>query len=647
MSVIGGVWSWNENDRASEFLSKILGALSVYGPDDVAQHVEGPFAMGRCLLRLLPEDQFDHQPLSASAVTALVADVRLDNRQDLAEELRIPGAAELADSDVLLAAWQRWGRECLSHLSGGFSFAVWNARERELFLARDQMGERPLYYFSSPQWFAFASVPKGLRALPFVGAEVDEDYIAHYMTLARMPIEKTIFRRVVRLPAGCALLARPGKVEVWRYWKIENLSPLPPAADEDYIELLRERFDRAVRARLRTVGGIGAELSGGLDSSAVAATAAGILAKEGREMTAYTAVPRADFQAQDLPGHFEDEGPIAAETAALYPNMRHRLIDPGGTTFLDVLDPSEFFYDHPTFAPTHEAWANAIMTRAQSDGMTVMLNGGCGNSTASYYGTPVLSTLLRDGRWGTLAREAWHLKKNHEASLKSLVRFTFLPLLPYGFRALTDPHIRNFSLDYCMLRPEIVRSLGLEERARRDTNEAFSVVRGLLHDLLYEGDWSEAGIAAEGAWRMAFWDPTIDRGVVEFCLTVPPEQFIRGGRLRSLIRRAMVGRLPDATLARTKRGRQSADWYLSMSGLRREMMAEVALLESSPLASRTLDLPRMRGLIEKWPSERFHLDSVSAQYHVALTRGFSVGRFLRRYDPALNAAAGPPVTMSA
>jgi asparagine synthase (glutamine-hydrolysing) len=109
----------------------------------------------------------------------------------------------------------------------------------------------------------------------------------------------------------------------------------------------------------------------------------------------------------------------------------------------------------------------------------------------------------------------------------------------------------------------------------------------------------------------------------------------------------MVGRLPDATLARTKRGRQSADWYLSMSGLRREMMAEVALLESSPLASRTLDLPRMRGLIEKWPSERFHLDSVSAQYHVALTRGFSVGRFLRRYDPALNAAAGPPVTMSA
>ena len=133
------------------------------------------------------------------------------------------------------------------------------------------------------------------------GAEVDEDYIAHYMTLA------SDADRADYLPQGCAPARRLRSC--WPARKRANVSailedrgssPLPRPPDEDYIELLRERFDRAVPVRLRTIGGIGAELSGGLDSSSVAATAAGILAKEGREMTAYTAVPRADFRGTGL-----------------------------------------------------------------------------------------------------------------------------------------------------------------------------------------------------------------------------------------------------------------------------------------------------------------------------------------------------------
>ena len=150
----------------------MLQALSIYGPDDRAQYTSPSLAMGRCLLRLLPEDDFDQQPLSGAGVTSLVADLRLDNREELAAELGLSKQqiSTLADSDLLLAAWQRWREECLDHLAGAFSFAVWDEQEQHLFLARDHTGERPLFYASAANCFAFASMPKGLHPLRFVGA---------------------------------------------------------------------------------------------------------------------------------------------------------------------------------------------------------------------------------------------------------------------------------------------------------------------------------------------------------------------------------------------------------------------------------------------------------------------------------------------
>lgn len=635
MTAIAGIWILDGSLRAAESLPKMLGALSIYGTDETAQYADGSFGMGRCLLRLLPEDSFDRQPLSSAGVTALVADLRLDNRKELIGELGIPGAASAADSAILLEAWRAWGKGCLNRLSGAFAFAVWDGTRQELFLARDHVGERPLFYYSSAHCFAFASMPKGLHPLPFIGAEVDEDYIAHYLTLATLPVEQTIFRRIVRLAAGCSVTVRPEKTAVERYWKIEDLAPLPPASGEEYLDQLRERFDKAVRSRLRTTGAVGVQLSGGLDSSSVAATAARILGAEDRDLIAYTAVPRSGFRAREDASHFEDEGPAAAEVAARYPNMRHVLVQSSETSFLDILDGIEELYDHPCYGPSNEVWENAIMARARADGVTVLLNGNCGNSTFSSYGMLALNAWFRSGQWGRLAASAWRIRRARSASLKSIARFSLWPSLPFWLRSRTDPHMRSFSLDYSVLHPEIIRALGLERQALHDLTTFSPDGRGQLRMLLQYGDISDTNIAPQAGWHLDFRDPTFDRHVVEFCLTVPLEQFLHGGQLRSLARRAMADRLPASTAARTKRGRQSADWHVELGSLRDRMLAEVALLEASPLASRMLDLPRMRRLINNWPTEGFHLSQVQGPYHAALTRGFSVGRFLRRHDPAL------------
>jgi asparagine synthase (glutamine-hydrolysing) len=640
MSVIAGIWSFDGAIPAVSACQQMLRALSVYGPDACAQYDGNSFSMGRCLLRRLPEDSFDRQPLSADGVSALVADVRLDNREEIARELGFPREQTrvMADSDVLLAAWLRWQEECVDHLAGAFTFAVWNQKQQHLFLARDHTGERPLYYSSTGTSFGFASMPKGLHCLPFVGAEVNEDYVARYLTLANIPIEQTIFRRMQRLPSGCSLSIRREQIKLWRHWRTDHLPDLRLSSADEYLDCFKEKFDRAVRARLRTRGGIGAHLSGGLDSGAVAATAARLLQAEGRELTCFTAVPRPGFAAVTSKTHFDDEGPAAAEVAAMYPNLRHMLVDSSATSFLDVLDHNNNLYDHPCFGPSNEVWSNAIMARARENGITVLMSGHCGNSTISYDGMQAFSAWFRSGHWGTLLRTAAQLTRAGNASVRSVIRNAVWPSLPFWLRSFTDPHMRGFSLDYSILSPEIARQLDLERAAYRDLNRQSPDGRTLLRAVLEYGDVSDTPMLAQGGWQLDYRDPTYDREVVEFCLRVPLEEFLRGGQQRSLVKRAMTGRLPASTLNRKQRGSQSADWYVNVGAVCGRMALELERLQSSPLASRMLDLARMRRLIEQWPKSGFERMDVNRSHHAALTRGFSVGKFLMQYD---NAPARP------
>lgn len=567
----------------------------------------------------------------------MVADLRLDNRRDLAYELKIGNASEVADSAILLAAWRRWGEQVPDHLQGAFAFAVFDEHQQQLFLARDRTGERPIYY-AAPEpagsGFAFASAPKGLHPVPFAGSAINEDYAIRYVSGLNIPIKETIFQKISRLPPGNAMRVRPAGIDVWRYWRPDQLQPLRLRTEEEYVEMLRERFNRAVDVRLRTTGGVGAELSGGLDSSSVAATAARLLQARGQGMIAYTAVPRAGFSpAADSSGRFDNEGPAAAEVARMYPNMRHVLVDSSSGNLLDALEKSNALYDHPCYTPNNEVWAHAIMARAQSSGLTLILNGSGGNSTISNEGIAGLSVMFRSGRWFNLLRLGWQIRRAHSASARSMLRNAVWPSLPFPLRRLTDPHMRDFSLDFSPVHPELARRLDLKNRVLHDLTMPASTGRPLLDYLLQWGDISEVGMASQAGWHLDYRDPTFDPSIIEFCLTIPLEEFLRGGKLRSLARRAMADRLPASTLARTARGRQSADWYYSMTHLRTRMLAEIQEMEASPLASRILDVQRMRRLVENWPDRGYEQPEIQLSYHLALTRGLSMGNFLRKHDP--------------
>ena len=167
--------------------------------------------------------------------------------------------------------------------------------------------------------------------------------------------------------------------------------------------------------------------------------------------------------------------PAAAEVAALYPNVRHVMVESSATSFLDILDLNNNLYDHPCFGPSNEVWSNAIMARARENGITLLLNGNCGNSTLSYDGMQALLGLVSLRAMGNAGagRVATH-QRGEAPRMRSIVRNAVWPSLPFWLRSITDPHMRGFSLDYSILHPEIAQRLDLERIAFRDLNRTIA-----------------------------------------------------------------------------------------------------------------------------------------------------------------------------
>src|SRR5688572_29984069 len=168
MTALAGLWRFDGKPDADACVVRMLTAQAVYGPHHQAQWSGGDVALGRRLFRTLPEDRHDRGPVESSRGNlVLAADVRLDNRDDLIAALGIATdrARRMCDAAILLEAYERWEESAVDRLVGDFAFALWDAERRKLVLARDFLGQRPLYYHRGARFLAFASMPKGLHTL--------------------------------------------------------------------------------------------------------------------------------------------------------------------------------------------------------------------------------------------------------------------------------------------------------------------------------------------------------------------------------------------------------------------------------------------------------------------------------------------------
>jgi asparagine synthase (glutamine-hydrolysing) len=576
-------------------------------------------------------------PQPAAASPRLVADLRIDNHDELVRELGLPPTA--TDDEVLAHAWMRWDFSVVDHLIGGFAFACWDPTRQTLFLARDHTGERPLHFTRSlgPEGgFAFASTPAGLCALPALNARINVAATARFLAAVSLAGTETMFEGVERLLPGHWLKVSATGMEIRRYWHPLDTPPIRYARDADYIEDFRERFDRAVSARLSGAAGIASFLSGGLDSSSVSVTAARLLAKDGRRLTSFTAVPLSGYDGSALNGRFGDEGPMANEIAALYPNIDHELVNAEGGDLLASSGRDARLGGQPTFNPTNQLWIDAIFDTARSRGLSVMLQGAGGNATISFGGLVGLSELFRSGHWFRLLRLTRELRAGGHTSWRGAASWATGWIVPTWLRRLYHPDMRSFSLAYTAVHPRIAAEYGLKEQAQAEFWGIERSTASMRRNLYESYDPGIHNAVAAARWQVESRDPTLDKRIFEFCFGIPIEQYLAGGQARSIIRRAMEGRLPASTLRRTTRGLQAADWYMTVKAARPQLLAELTRIDRSPLACRIVDTPRLRTLLDTFPASGYHTSEVSDAWHLALTRGIAAGSFLAAHDPEMS-----------
>lgn len=630
MSAISLVWTRGSGLNAQVLQQAMLAAQSIYGTERTFSWSDEHLSLGGGLSCFLPEDRFDVQPLwSADRSACLISDVRLDNRSDLARELDLQQPETLADSSFLMAAWQRWGASCVDHLVGGFAFAVWLPQRKELFAARDHVGERPLFYHRRENIFALASMPKGLLALPDVARGFDESRVVDWMACVHPDWHKSFFSGIERVPPGHLLRASRDGVECLRYWHPAHAAAIRYRRDEEYAEALRERFDLAIEARLRTTQQVGSQLSAGLDSGAVTASAARLLAKQGRKLTAFTAVPRAEFKGQSQPWHIANEGPAAAELARMYPNVEHVLVDTAGMDLLATMKSWTDAMDEPALNVVNILWITAILQQAKQRGIGVMLEGASGNGTISFETWGILRQFFRQGRWVKLAATTHSLRKHGDISLRAAARAALSGLLPTQWSRALMQGSPEKSLYSPLLLPELMERYGLRQRIFQNMYPEAEDPVAEQSRLFERFDLAPLHAATQAVAQIEVRDPTADKRIVEFCLSIPPEQYVVGGHSRSLVRRAMRGRLPESTLLRYQRGHQGADWYLPMTDALGEMRGEAAAIERCDEARDAVDLPRLNQLLDTWPQSGFEQQEVAGLWHNALIRALSMGYFLR------------------
>ena len=553
MSAIFGLMHFDGRPIARGDLDRMEAALAAHGADGGGIRIEGHVGVGQRLMCFTPEDRGERQPLiSADGLRVLVSDGRIDNRDELLHALgtSVPGGLAVPDSELLLASYERWGVDSAQHIVGAYAFALWDEREQLLLLARSPQA-RSLVYCATPHFFAFATMPKGLFALPFVRREINLESMADYLVNALRTRNTTLYGGIQRLTAGHLLLVRRGQVQVTPYWRIDPTRELRFARDADYVEAFVELFDRVVASQLRSGAPVGVMMSGGLDSTAVAATAARRLDRENKRLAAFTEVASGEGAGAISEGRYGDESPFVQAMAHMYGNLDLHLVQTGGSWFLDDIAPYFAAVEAPFPNAANRSWYEAIFAGARERNVRVLLNGMSGNVTISWDGYGLLPQLLGKGQWWRALQEARGLARcgHARSTTRALVGQGLLPLLPPAFSAAALRLVERRRLgasqasrhDASPIRAEFAAEQGLHMPARttdreRDTGPASESRRQRCELLQSTANAGDNATGLQALYRIESRDPTGDQRIVEFCLSMPENQYMRDGQTRWLLK---------------------------------------------------------------------------------------------------------------
>ena len=541
-----------------EVLDAMLTSLEHRGPDDTGRYLDGEAALGMTRLSIIDLVTGQQPMRSEDASVTLVFNGEIYNFRDLRGELQARGRrfATRSDTEVLLRAWEAYGPACVDRLRGMFAFAVWDTRRRRLFLARDRVGKKPLYYWHRDGVLVFASEPKALLRHPAVGRALDLAALEHYAAFGYTPAARSIFDGIAKLPPGHTATLAGGVLSVARYWTLPTgaATAARPAPREELLGRVRAEVRDAVRVRLEADVPLGVFLSGGVDSSVIVACM--------RELNAGRLATFSVGFGADLS---HDERPYAHAVARRFETEHHE----------EVLEPKAADLAAAVVRHVDEPFADSsaiptlVVAEATARHLKVALSGIGGDETFGGYPRYL----------GVRLSEAWaRAPRLLRAGPEALARW--LPESA-GSRNLGD-WARRFADGAGRPMPE--RYIGWTRFFDAPALDALATPALARHfggdvEAPHRAAWAgrRSGDAVDGAWRidlatylpddlltmadrmsmarsLELRAPFCDHRLIEFSLTIPAAAKLERFRLKALLKAAFADVLPPAVVNRRKQG---------------------------------------------------------------------------------------------
>lgn len=549
-----------------EELRPMVRAQAHRGPDDEGLYTDNGIGLGFCRLAIIDLSPLGHQPMSnEDGAVWLAFNGEIYNYRELIAPLEQAGHRfrSRSDSEVIIHAYEEWGPDCLSRLNGMFAFAIWDRRTRSVFIARDRLGVKPLYYWSDGAHFAFASEVKSLLAFHAVPRALNEHALHSYLMYEYVPAPESIFSGIKKLPAGNFLQLRldgsdAGRHTIsWtptRYWDLQFRDDRDDRrTEEDCAVELRALLKSAVERRLMSDVPLGAFLSGGLDSSSIVALMAEIMNDRPKTFS----IGFAEQTFNELP---------YAEAVARHCNTEHHveILQADATDLIDLVST---YLDEP-FADA-SALPTYLVSKSARQFVTVILSGDGGDElfagydwyraqNAAAHSVDLLPDRARRGLRGLASHIPPTAQK--KGALNVARRF-----LEGATQSSAMQHVRwqrfwndaemrkllvgapaNFTYDSD---PQIAALFAASNSPHAlDQQQYADIKRYLADDILFKVDRMSMAVSLEAR------GPFLDYTLAEFAAGLPLRLREQGIGTKYLLKRAMASSLPEVTLHRKKLG---------------------------------------------------------------------------------------------
>lgn len=529
------------------------------GPDDEGYHCRGEIGLGHRRLSIIDLNTGQQPIFNEDGSKAIVFNGEIYNFPELRKELETKGHIfkTRTDTEVILHGFEQWGTNCVNRLRGMFAFAVWDEKKKSLFLARDRLGIKPLYYTAENSMFLFGSELKAILASKMVKKQLNIQALSDYFSLGYVPAPKSIFQNVFKLPAGYFMEVTAGHVSLQQYWDI-SFHADDSRSMTDLCDRLVHELKEAVRIRLISDVPLGAFLSGGIDSSGVVA----LMASLTRDPLITNSIGFTKREFSEL-----DE---ARQTAALFNTKHHEYtVSPDA---VDIIDRLAWFYDEPfADASSIPTYYVSKMTR---ENVTVALSGDGGDE--NFLGYPRYKMDLLENQVRTMLPE-WFRRYGIAPLARVYPKADWAPRVFRGKTFLSNvaadgaqAHFNSISLLWPELKASLFHPDVQKALAGYDSVDVFrqhyqtftqnsdgdflsgiqyvDMKTYLVDDILTKVD--RASMATSLEVRV----PVLDHKFMEFAATIPSHMKLHNGNQKYIFKKALSKILPHEVLNREKKG---------------------------------------------------------------------------------------------